>query len=222
MEIIDLTYTIEEGMTTFSSHWHPIVEITQIGRHGFEGRETKKIVLGTHTGTHMDAPLHFIEGGNSIDNIPLSKLIGPVSIFDFSHLGENEAVTKEMLLDKKITERIIFKFGWGKHWGTSKYYNDYPYISAEAAKYLVDKGMKLIGLDTASPDDSRIKLEKSNLGSDKDSPIHKIFLNGEVILVEYLANLEKINNFDGWDLIVLPIKIKNGDGAPIRACIYKD
>ena len=62
-KIIDLTHTIEEGMTTFESSWHPLVSIKQLGRFGFEGRETRKLTMGTHTGTHVDAPLHFIKNG---------------------------------------------------------------------------------------------------------------------------------------------------------------
>ena len=75
--IVDLTYPIHEGMTTYPTHWHPVVEVTQLGRHGIENRETRKLVLGTHTGTHMDAPLHFIPGGNTIENLDLQKCVGP-------------------------------------------------------------------------------------------------------------------------------------------------
>ena len=63
MKITDLSLTLEEGMMTFPTHWHPVVEITILGRHGVEGRETRKLVLGTHVGTHADAPLHFIPKG---------------------------------------------------------------------------------------------------------------------------------------------------------------
>lgn len=65
--IIDLTFPIHEGMTTFPVHWHPIVEISVLGRHGIENRETRKVLLGTHTGTHMDAPRHFIPDGMTVD-----------------------------------------------------------------------------------------------------------------------------------------------------------
>ena len=84
MKIIDLSLPIEEGMMTFPTHWHPVVEVTVLGRHGIEGRETRKIVLGTHTGTHADAPRHFIPNGGTIDEIPLEILIGPASVADFT------------------------------------------------------------------------------------------------------------------------------------------
>lgn len=76
MKIIDLSYEIEEGMPTFPAHWHTHVKITILGRHFIEGRETRKICFSTHTGTHIDAPKHFIKNGRSINSIPLSKLVG--------------------------------------------------------------------------------------------------------------------------------------------------
>ncbi len=94
-EIIDLTYPIEEGMLTFHTHWHPQVSIEQLGKIEIEGRESRKIIFGTHTGTHVDAPLHFISNGKSIDEIPLTKLNGKITIFNFSHLEENTPITKK-------------------------------------------------------------------------------------------------------------------------------
>ena len=219
--IIDLTYNIEEGMATFSAHWHIPVEITQLGRHSFEGRETRKITFGTHTGTQVDAPLHFIKGGTSIENIPLNKLMGPVSIIDFSHLGSNGIVTREMLESITLKKKIIFKFGWGKYWNTKKLYQDYPFFSKEAAEYLVSIGVEMVAIDTPSPDDSRIRLQGEILGSSQDSPIHKIFLGNGVIIVEYLANLNDVNDYSGWNIIAFPLRIKGADGSPARICIYK-
>src|SRR5574337_1838289 len=181
MDIIDLSYNIEEGMITFNAPWHPVVYIKQLGRITFEGRETREISFGTHTGTHIDAPLHFIKGGKSVDYIPLQKLVGEVTIIDFSHLKENEAVTSEMLSKINITRKMIFKFGWGKHWGDKKFYKDYPYFTRDAANFLVSKKVELIAFDIPSPDDSRIEI-----GVDEDSPIHKILLSNEIILVEYV------------------------------------
>lgn len=216
MKIIDLTYPIEEGMLTFNAHWHPSVSVEQLGRIDVEGRESRKIVFGTHTGTHVDAPLHFIKNGRSIDQIPIEKLLGEITILDFSHLGENSVVTKDMLEGKKITTKMLFKFGWGKHWTQKKFYQGYPYFTKEAAEFLISKNVELLSYDTPSPDDSRIKL-----GTERDSEIHKIFLKNNIILVEYLANLEKIKEYDGWNISVNPLMIKGGDGSPARVYLYK-
>lgn len=214
-KIVDLTYPIEEGMLTFHAKWHPPVEITVMGKISEVGRETRKLSFGSHTGTHMDGSRHFIEGGRTIDQIPLETVCGPVSIVDWSNLDSNFEITVEMLKQVNISERMIFKFGWSKYWGSMEdYYYHYPYFSKESAQYLVDQGLKVLGLDTPSPDDSRIRL-----GSERDSEIHKIFLKNEIVLVEYLANLESVDLNLDWMLMAMPIKIKSGDGAPARVCL---
>lgn len=223
MKIIDLTYDIYEGMTTFDAPWHPKVSIKQMGRHGFEGRETREVTFGTHTGTQVDAPLHFVEKGKSIDQVPIRKLIGPVTILNFFWLKEGEEVTVEMLKKLTFGPKILFNFGWGKNWGSRKFYNGYPFISKPAAKYLISKKVEMIALDTPSPDDSRIKLNGDTLGSEQDSPIHKLFLGNGIVLVEYVANLANLNKKDceGWNIAAMPLKIKGADGSPARVFIFK-
>lgn len=220
--LIDLTHTLEDGMITFEASWHPRFAIKQLGRIGLEGRESREISIGTHTGTHIDAPLHFVKGGRSIDQVPLDLLIGKVSIIDFSSLAENSSISLEMLKNIEFLPRVIFKFGWGRNWGMRSFYKNYPFFSKEAALYLVDQGVKLIGIDTPSPDDSRIKLKTEVLGSEVDSPIHKIFLGANLVLIEYLGGLTELEDYVGWTLIALPLKIKGADGSPARVCLYKD
>jgi len=218
-KIIDLTYQMQEGMITFA-YWHPPFLIKKVGRQEVEGRETKWISFGSHTGTHTDAPLHFIKNGKTIPDIPLTKLVGKVAIADFTKLKENEFVTKDMLKRIKITKKMIFKFGWGEYWNKKKFYRGYPFFSKEAAEYLVDKKIELLAMDSPSPDDSRIKLSKGVIGTDLDSPIHKVFLKAGVVLVEYLANLDKVKDYDGWVIVAAPLKIRSADGSPARVFIF--
>lgn len=220
-EIIDLTYHIEEGMTTFSSPWHPLVSIKQLGKHGAEGRETRKLELGTHTGTHIDAPLHFVKNGNSIEKILLDTLIGEVTIVDLSYLGENGVLTLEILENTPTTKRMLFKFGWGKHWASSAFYRNYPFFSQDAAEYLIKKKVELVAMDTPSPDDSHISLRGKNLGTKADSPLHKLFLRNDVVLVEYIANLENVSDYQGWNIAAMPLKIRGADGSPARVCLFR-
>lgn len=217
-EIIDHTLPIHEGMQTFPTHWHPFVEITQLGRHGIENRETRKITLGTHTGTHMDAPRHFFADGATLDDIPLATLIGPACLVNFSHLADLTPVTVEMLIEllgQTVPERLILRFDWDRHIGTQRYYSHHPYLTPEAAHYLVDKGLILLAMDTPQPDNPAHG-QKSLV----DSPIHKIFLSKGVILVEYLCNLAPITQMERM-LFVAPLKIAGGDGAPAR-CFSMD
>lgn len=216
MQIIDLTHSIENGMPHFNAPWHSQTTLEQMGSIDNVGRNTTNLNIGSHCGTHIDAPAHFIEGGRTIDEIKLSELMGPVSIFDFSFLQENECITLDMLKNIKLSEKVIFYFNWAKYFKTDKFYKNYPYFSDEAADYLVECKVKLIGMDTPSPDDSRIKM-----GSEDDSKIHKKFLNKNIILIEYLNNLAGIQNFNDWNLIAFPLKLKKCDGSSARVCIYK-
>jgi len=213
MKIIDLSLPIEEGMMTFPAHWHPLVEVTILGRHGIEGRETRKLVLGTHTATHADAPRHFIPNGRTIDDLPLEILIGPATVADCTGCGSMHEIDVPELQQKlrgTVPPRLILRTGWSEHFGDMKFYNEYPFLSENAAKWLVDEGVRLIAMDTPSPDNPA-----HSRGTVKDSPNHKILLGAGVVLVEYVANLNAIST-PTVELIVLPLKLKGADGSPVR------
>lgn len=213
MRIIDLSLPIEEGMMTFPTHWHPVVEITILGRHGIEGRETRKIVLGTHIGTHANAPRHFVPNGRTIDEVPLETLIGPATIADFSGcppLHEIDISELKQKLGDKVPPRLILRTGWSQYFGNLKFYNEYPFLSEAAAQWLVEQGVRLIAMDSPSPDNPA-----HSRGTPKDSPNHKVLLGAEVVLVEYLTNLNAITAAE-VELIVLPLKLKGCDGSPAR------
>jgi arylformamidase len=215
MKIIDLSLSLHEGMMTFPTHWHPVVEISILGRHGIEGRETRKLVLGTHTGTHTDAPLHFIPNGKGIDQVPLETLVGEATVVNFAPASANQEIDVSALKEKlngKIPSRLILRTDWSDHFGEMTYYNNYPFFSQDAARWLVDGGCRLIAMDTPSPDNPA-----HSRGSGNDSPNHKVLLGAEVVLVEYLTNLRALSK-SVVELFVLPLKVKGGDGAPTR-CI---
>lgn len=217
--IIDLSFTFQKGMQTFTSYWHPAFEITQLAHHGVEKRETRKIVMGTHTGTHVDAPRHFIKGGETIENIPLDVFIGPATILDFSKAPQKSEIgLKDVMkaLGKSPCERVIFRFDWDKKYGTKQYYINHPFLSEEVCRWLVKRKCKLIGFDTPQPDNP-----ENGFGKPKDGPNHKILLGAGVILLEYLTNLKKIKQ-KTVQLVAAPLKIKEGDGAPTRCFVIED
>jgi arylformamidase len=215
MKIVDLSLSLHEGMMTFPTHWHPVVEISILGRHGVEGRETRKLVLGTHTGTHTDAPLHFIPNGKGIDQVPLETLVGEAKVVNFAPAKANQEIDVAALKEKlsgKIPTRLILRTDWSDHFGEMTYYNNYPFFSQDAARWLMDGGCRLIAMDTPSPDNPA-----HSRGSGNDSPNHKVLLGAEVVLVEYLTNLRALSK-SVVELFVLPLKVAGGDGAPTR-CI---
>lgn len=212
--MIDLTLPIHEGMTTFPVLWHPYVEITQLGRHGWEGRETRKLVLGTHTGTHMDAPRHFIPNGKTIDELDPDLFVGPCTLLDMTDLApfaEVSAADMQRRLAGAKPTRLMLRFDWSDKIFSREYYSNHPFLSEECAQYLVDVGVKLLAMDTPMPDNP-----KNGRNSNNDSPNHKILLGNEVVLVEYLTNLRALGKAREFELFVLPLKIQRGDGAPVR------
>jgi len=212
-KITDLTFPIHEGMTTFPVHWQPMVEITQLGRHCIEGRESRKILLGTHTGTHVDAPRHFIPDGATVDNLPLDIFVGPATVLDFSYAKPMQEIQKEEFvrqLGNARPERVLMRFDWSDQWGTLDYYPKQPFISEEAAHWLVGLGVRLVGMDTPQADSAA-----NGRNSGHDSPVHKILLGAGVIKLEYLTNLKLLQSRE-IELIALPLKIRDGDGSPVR------
>ena len=211
--IVDLTHPIHEGMPTFPSNCHPVVEVTRLGRHGIENRETHKVVLGTHTGTHCDAPRHFLPDGKTVDMLSLGTLIGPALVVDFSDsqpLQEMDVPDFERQLGNRRPERIVLRFDWSKHWGKTEYFTHYPFISRAAAQWLVERGVQLLAMDTPTPDNP-----VHGQGTELDSPNHKLLLDNQVILVENLCNLKELQQRE-IELIVLPLQVSAGDGSPVR------
>lgn len=219
MKIIDLSLTLREGMMTFPVHWHPSVEITQLGRFEVEGRETRKITMGTHTGTHVDAPRHFIPGGATIENEDLGKYYGPACVLDFSDLSDKTEISLDMLkarLPLDHPNRLLFRFDWDLRLNNREYYSHHPFLSEEAADFLVTIGVVLVGFDSPMPDNPL-----NGSGSERDSPNHTIFLSNGVVILEYLTNLRELGKH-WFTLSALPLKIQQGDGAPVRAVAIVD
>ncbi len=212
MKIIDLSLLIDNECMTCGTPWHEHVNIEQLGKIEEVGRNTSRIVLGSHSATHMDAPKHFLQDGYGIDELDLRICIGDVTCVDFRKINKS-IVEIDDLRGIRITERMLFAFGWYEKWKTESYYRAFPFFSESAIKYLVDNGMRLIALDTPSPDDG------SSIHEKDDSPNHKILLAKDVVIVEYLTNTEDIDFSKKHEIIALPLKIKGIDGAPSRVIL---
>jgi len=218
--LIDLTLPLHDGMTTFPGHWHPVTEIVQIGRLAVEGRASRRIVVGSHTGTHVDSPSHFVENGGTIDEIPLDVLIGPATLVKFPDCEPNRKITvddiRSQIGSRDDVTRVILRYDWSDRWGDASYYAHSPFLAREACEYLVQLGVKLVGQDTPSPDDPR-----DSAASGCDSPNHKTLLRAGVVNVEYLTNLRAIRGRE-IEFVALPLKIRGGDGSPARCIAIED
>jgi len=212
--IVDLTLRIHEGMPTFPGYWHPFVEIAVLGRHGIEGRSTRKLVLGTHTGTHIDAPLHFLADGDGVDSLSLAKLVGPAVVADVRPKAARDPITVDDLTPYEAeieqTGRVLIYTGWlESKYEQPDYFSGRPYMTREACEWLIGRSIKLVGFDMPDFDDPN----ESTLG--KPAPYHVLFLSHGVAIVEGLCNLGQLSQ-RVVELIALPLKVGGGDGAPAR------
>lgn len=216
---IDLTHRIREGMTSYPSPNHPTPEVTVLARHETEGRMTRRLVLGTHTGTHADAPLHFVPDGETIDQVSLGTLVGPAVVADLTPVGALEEISRERLEaalgGAPAHPRVLLRFGWDERFVDQRFYSESPYLTGKACRWLVDRGVRVLGMDSPSPDDPR-------LGPDNppDSPNHQILLGAGVVLLEYLTGLDRIGTSEVL-LVALPLPVEGADGAPMRAIAFE-
>jgi arylformamidase len=165
------------------------------------------IPMGAHSGTHVDAPIHFVKQGQGIDNIPIDTLVGRARVIE---IRDPESIKPEELSRHRIRrgERILFKTENSSHvWQKDEFVEDFVFISDAAADFLVDRGIRLVGVDYLS------------VGSFKHggSYVHKTLLSSGVWTIEGL-NLSNVTP-GNYDLICLPLRIVGGDGAPARAII---
>ena len=210
MKILDLTLTVSDKIPTFPGSPQPnFIPWENIKDDGYN---LELLFLSSHTGTHLDAPYHFIENGTKIHEISPNRLIrDAVSIKSRKKSGQ--AITKtDILKFEKMHEKIpngstvIFWTGWQKMLHDDSYFIKNPGLSTTAAKYLVSKKTNLVGIDSPSID----------FQASKQFSVHHLFSKNGILILENLANLEKIKSWK-FQLVVLPLKLKNATGSPVRA-----
>lgn len=205
MTFYDVTLPISNAMITWPSD--PAVSITGtslISQGDFCNLSELKI--GSHCGTHIDAPSHFLENGRTIDQLALENLIGEATVFEFKN-KENIDVSDIKQLRFDNVKRVLFKTVNSSYWKLSAFKKDFVYLTKDAAQYLVDKGIRLVGVDYLSVE----KFES------QQAETHHILLRNDVIILEGL-DLSTVEP-GRYELIALPLKIKDGDGSPTRVIL---
>ena len=173
------------------------------------------LTLHSHYGTHMDAPLHFLLDGNTLDNMPLEKCLGPAIVCDLTHKSPDSFITVEDLhpwADRiGYGSRVLLRTDWSKRVNDPNFMTEFPRIHADCAQWLADKGIWLIGIEHQSV---------AKLSSMQElTEVHHAFLKSEVVIVEGLANLRDLPQEDVM-FSALPLKIVGGDGIPCRAVAW--
>ncbi|MGI0027196.1 MAG: cyclase family protein [Nitrosopumilaceae archaeon] len=210
MPPLDLTLEISANLPSFPGSPQP--QFISWATNKDDGYNLELIFLSSHSGTHIDAPFHFIENGLKIDKIPLRKLVTDAVLCKIKK-GAGQVITKQDIIKFESkhgklqpNSTLIFATGWHKNLLKKHYFTKNPGVSISAAKYLVKKKISLVGIDSPSID----------LGSDSRFLAHHQLLNNGILVLENLCNLEKISGIC-FKLVVLPLKLKGATGSPVRA-----
>jgi arylformamidase len=199
MKIIDLTYPIYQGMFKFWGDWHCAVEVEPTALYDRDRCSVHKLVLATHTGTHVDAPRHFFAEGMPIDRVALDRLVTDAVVYHLRDKGPQSRITLADVDLERIApgETALLNTGWYRHWD-GDFYQDFPVMDEEVAQAFVDRGAAALAVD--------IPLMPV---------VHGIVLGAGRLLIENLTNLDEITT-ERVQLIALPLKFRDGDGAPAR------
>lgn len=205
-EYLDITVPISQDLAVMAGD--PPVSIKSFSSiRGGDSCNILSLNISTHTGTHVDAPLHFFQNGRPVDEIYLGAMLGKVRVVA---LRGQKSVTKKMLqeCDLEDCSRLIIKTDHSYMTDRfTRFRSNFVYLETDACGYLVEKGFKLVGIDSFSVDKYQ----------DENHMCHKILLGAGIVIVEVL-DLKGIEPGD-YDLCCLPLKILKGDGAPARVIL---
>jgi arylformamidase len=210
MKIVDLTLEITSDMVTFPGY--PMPNFIKWSKFDIQGYVSEVMFLGTHTGTHIDAPFHFNPNGQTIDQVEVNRYICNNAILIKIHKNANEMITSEDIIrnskyEIKEKDTVIFSTGWENQIKQKdNYVRNNPGLSKDAAEYLAHKKVNAIGIDCPSID----------IGIDTSLIVHKTLLSNEILVIENLCNLYKFTK-GKFRLLATPLKLAGASGSPIRA-----
>jgi arylformamidase len=213
MQLIDLSHTIENGLITYKGLPAPVIcdylSREDSKKNYAEGTSFQigKIEMVSNTGTYIDCPFHRFENGNDLNDTPLE------------HFAELKGTVLRMPFEKRLSidaddfrnydlegKAVIIHTGWDVHWNTEKYYSNHPFLTENAALLLVEKKVRLVGIDSHNIDDTR--------GNSR--PVHTQLLGSGILIVEHLCNLSAIPDED-FIFSAIPPKFKGVGTFPVRA-----
>ena len=213
MPLIDLSHTIEHGMTTYPglpgplicdylsreasrSHYAPGVEF-QIG----------KIEMVANTGTYLDSPFHRYAGGKDLSQLPLESLAGLDGVVVRVSSAAGRAISRRSFEEVELEGKaVLVHTGWDVHWRTERYLSGNPFLTRDAAEYLVNRGAVLVGIDSLNIDDT----------GDPSRPVHSTLLGADIPIVEHLCNLAGLPD-QQFRFFAVPAKVAGFGTWPVRA-----
>ncbi|KAH9915872.1 putative cyclase [Fomitopsis serialis] len=214
-EYVDLSQTLDPNTPVYPGD--PIFSCCPTLTIEHDGNNVTSISMGSHTGTHVDAPYHFIQDGKRIDEVPLSRFVGSAVVVDVSNKAAKQPFVwsdlqpYEERLRRYVSEDasviLLVRTDWSRHWGTDTFF-EHPYLDREAAERVITTGVRTIGIDTLSPDPTHLDPH-----AEADFAVHQVILGAGGIIAENLSNLGAIQDGD-WI-------IGRCDGSPVRAFAWR-
>ena len=213
MTIIDLSHTIENGTITYKGLPAPVIcdylsreESRKVYEEGTEF-QIGKIEMVTNTGTYIDCPFHRYPLGKDFAALPADLFTDLEAIKVHIPYSKQKAIGVSYFKGVQLRNKaVLVHTGWSEHWGRDTYFENHPYLTEDAAVYLREQQVRLVGIDGHNIDDT----------SKRSRPVHTILLAAEIFIVEHLCNLESVNARD-FLFTALPPKFKGVGTFPVRA-----
>lgn len=206
-KFVDLSWEVSDDSPIYPGDPEPHIEATHTIEKDYYN--LSGVYVGTQTGTHVDSPYHFSNDGDTIDKMELDFFFGPAVVIRVTDKKAEEQITMEdvKLYADKIEPGtiVLFNTNWYKHRGTDLFYT-HPYVNGEVASFLVERGVRFIGIDTMNADQS----------NGTEFPVHDLFSEKRLMIGENWAYMDKID-FDNVWVAAFPLKIQGCDGSPVRA-----
>lgn len=204
---LDVSVPLTVGIPTYPGN--PVFQFEPVKRlSNGDSANVSRIVMGTHAGTHVDAPLHFFDDGAPTEALPLDLLIGRARVVDLPRRG---GITADDLAATGLREdlRVLFKTPNSAFWNGGEFRSDYTHVTESGARYLVDQGVKVVGVDYLSVEEFK----------KPGAPAHRALLSQGVVIIEGL-NLSDVEP-GMYEMYCLPLRVAGADGAPARVVLKR-
>jgi kynurenine formamidase len=210
--VVDLSHPVDDDTPVYPGD--PVPRFTPAATIGRDGYNVLHVQMGSQTGTHLDAPYHFLEDGGRVDDLDLDQLCAPAVVVDVRGKGAREAITWADLEphggDLRPGVILVLHTGWSRYWGSDTY-AEHPFLDGAAARQVVERGVRTVAIDAMSLDETVDTHEHPS-----GFAAHFAVLGAGGAIAENLTNLEAVD-FPDPVVSILPIRFRGADGAPVRA-----
>jgi len=210
---VDLSHDVEHGMVTYRGLPAPVISdflTREDSRKNYAGDtefSIRKIEMVANTGTYLDSPFHRYADGKDLSELPLSSLANLDGVVIHAPFSGGRSIAAAAFGNVDVQGKaVLVHTGWDVHWKSEQYYSGHPFLTKDAAQYLVDKGVAIVAMDTYNIDDT----------ADLYRPAHSLLLRAGIPIVEHLCNLSALPD-NGFRFFAIPVKVKDFGTFPVRA-----